>query len=172
MFIAPDTDLYLISNVPLDPTYVNTVVWQSAQDQETWFIDHASHEFHNLSYQRHNSPSVRLELPVEAAMMCNYMLFKNTAFGDKAFYAFITDVSYVSNSVCEIQFELDVMQTYQFDWNLEQCWVEREHAASDGYGEHTLPEPVDFGTPMVDSVQTPINMYDYTLLLNSTWGSS
>lgn len=172
MYIAPDSDIYLLEAVPLDPTYEHTVMWSDAATQETWFTGHALHTFTGVSYQRHTSNSIKLEVPIEQVINCNYMVFRNTAFENKMFYAFITNVEYLNNVTCEIFFELDVMQTYLFDAVLEECWVEREHAASDEYGEHTLPEPVDFGSVIVDSVQKPLNFQDYTIAISSTWGAS
>ena len=105
-------------------------------------------------------------------MVCNYMAFENTAFAGHMFYAFITDVAYVNNKTCEIFYELDVMQTFLFDAHLEECWVVREHSASDSLGEHILSEPVDPGPVIIDSYETPLDFGDYTILINSTWGMS
>lgn len=145
MYIAPNSDVYLLEGVPLDPTYEHTVMWADDQAQETWFVTHAAHSFTGVSYARHQQNSIKLEVPIEQVINCNYMAFRNTAFEDKMFYAFVTNVEYLNNVTCEVFFELDVMQTYLFDAVLEECWVEREHSATDGLGDNLLPEPVDTG---------------------------
>ena len=38
------------------------------------------------------------------------MMFQNSAYGDKWFYAFITSVEYVNDVTSNISFEIDVMQ--------------------------------------------------------------
>lgn len=41
----------------------------------------------------------------------------------------------------ELVLELDVMQTWYFDYSLKQCFVEREHVSDDTIGAHINPEP-------------------------------
>jgi hypothetical protein len=41
------------------------------------------------------------------------------------------------------------MQTWFFDYDLEQCFVEREHSATDGIGDNLVPENLDMGYEMV-----------------------
>lgn len=165
MYIQPDSTVWLLEGVPLDPSYVNTVRWPDAAAQKAWFTSHANHIVDKVSYQRHDEPVLRLELEQADVFNCNYMAFTNTAFSDKMFYAFITDVSYTSNNVCEIKFELDVMQTFMFDWTLEQCWVEREHSASDKLGEHLLPEPVDPGRIIAEATSDEQGFLSYDILV-------
>ena len=76
---------------------------------------------------------------------CNYMMFQNTTYGDKWFYAFITSVEYHNNNCSIIHFEIDVMQTWHFNYSVDQCFVEREHPVTDQIGEHYEPENVDTG---------------------------
>lgn len=172
MYIQHDSTVWLLEGVPLDPAYVNTVKWQSAASQKAWFTSHANHIVDKVSYQRHDEPVLRLELEQADVFNCNYMAFTNTAFSDKMFYAFITDVSYTSNNVCEIHFELDVMQTFMFDWTLEQCWVEREHSATDRIGEHTLAEPIDFGDYVVTTSKYVNEFNSWGVMVNTVYTDS
>lgn len=62
---------------------------------------------------------------------CNYIMYKNTAYGTKWFYAFITDIEYVNDSASNITIKIDVYQTWLFDVDLKQSFVERWHIPVD-----------------------------------------
>lgn len=72
-------------------------------------------------------------------------MFQNTSFGNKWFYAFIKSVEYINNEVSEIEFQMDVMQTWYFDYELEMCFVEREHSATDVIGGNIVAEGLEIG---------------------------
>lgn len=147
MYIQPDSEVRLLTNVPLDNTYAHTIYFASKQAQTTYFQSKtkAGCIFNNVSYQRHTRGSIRLQKLADNIYDCNYMMFKNTAFGDRWFYAFIREVEYISNTVCEVTYEIDVMQTWFFDVTLLQSFVEREHSATDVAGDNIVPEPVNIG---------------------------
>ena len=71
-------------------------------------------------------------------------MFQNTSFGIKWFYAFITNVEYINNETSEITIEIDVMQTWHFDYTVNQCFVEREMAATDDIGGNLVPETLNW----------------------------
>ena len=82
---------------------------------------------------------------------CNYLMFQNTNFGNKWFYAFINSVEYINNDVAEIQFEIDDIQTWFFDFDFNSTYVLRQHSYTDIIGENILPEPVMIGEYWHDS---------------------
>lgn len=150
MYVAPNTDLYLLSGVPLLPNYENTIYFSSAADQQTYFTSQqfSPQMFQALSYQRETLGVVRVKANAETLHSVNYMMFRNTAFGSKWFYAFVTSVEYVNNATTEVRYMIDVMQTWAFDYSLNMCFVEREHVADDSWGIHTLDEGLDTGAYM------------------------
>lgn len=77
-------------------------------------------------------------------MKANYLMFKNTGFKDKWFYAFITKFEYESENSTTIYFELDVFQSWYFEINYYQSFVVRKHVTDDSIGANTLDE--NFGT--------------------------
>lgn len=145
MYIAPNTNIRILQNCPLDNTYDHTIYFSSASDQSSYFQGLTKYTFTNYTYQRVNRGRVRVQRQAEDLYNCNYMMFQNAAFGVKWFYAFITSVEYVNNNTSEITFEIDVMQTWFFDVSLEQCYVEREHVMDDSIGANLQPEPVELG---------------------------
>lgn len=86
------------------------------------------------------------------------MMFRNTSYGSKWFYAFITGVEYLNDSACYITFVLDVIQTWWFDFTIRDSMVVREHSSTDGIGDNILPEPVKLGEYVEGSHGTGINI--------------
>ncbi|MBP3888744.1 MAG: hypothetical protein J6F30_14035 [Cellulosilyticum sp.] len=147
MYIQPNTTVRLLTGVPLDNTYAHTLYFANKSSQTSYFESKtkAGCLLSNLSYQRYTKGSLRIQKLADDIYDCNYMMFQNTAYGNKWFYAFINNIEYVSNTVCEITYEIDVIQTWFFDVTLLQSFVEREHSATDVAGDNIVPEPVNIG---------------------------
>lgn len=143
-YVAPNTTIHLMDMIRLDPRYENTAWFNNRTAQTSYFLScvRQGMSFSNQSYQRKNRGVIRLQADYGNVIACNYMMFQNSSFENKWFYAFITKVEYISNNVTEITYEIDVIQTYLFDWNINQCFVEREHSATDYIGDNVLPEDV------------------------------
>lgn len=149
-YIAPNSTIKLFSGVPLDNSYRNTLYFANETQQLQYFATTGAGLVATLNsqmYQRVSQGVCKVEVPFGTAYAVNYMAFKNTDFENKWFYAFVNDVKYINNGVCEIDYELDVMQTFMFDVDLQPCLVEREHInkAADTIGANILPEQFDVG---------------------------
>lgn len=147
MYIQPNSIVRLLTNVPLDNTYAHTIYFGSKSAQVSYFEGKtkAGCIFSQQSYQRYAKGVIRLQKLADDIFDCNYMMFQNTAYGNRWFFAFINTVEYISNTVCEITYEIDVMQTWFFDVTLLQSFVEREHSRTDVAGDNIVPEPVTIG---------------------------
>ena len=148
MYIQPNSVIRLLTGVPLDNTYAHTIYFATAQAQAEYFAGKTKTgcTFNNQTYQRVNKGTMRLQVLADNIYDCNYLMFQNTSYGNKWFYAFITSIEYVSNVVSEITYEIDVMQTwFLFDTTLLQSFVEREHSSTDVVGDNIVPEPVNLG---------------------------
>lgn len=167
MLIEPDTTLVLLRNCPLDPTYDHTLYFDSKTAQEAYFRSLAARTLEKLSYQRATKGKLRVAVQMNYLMDVNYMMFKNSAFENKWFYAFVKNVEYVNNITSEIEYELDVMQTWAFDYELGECFVEREHTATDEIGENTVPENVETG-PYITMAQSNFTVDNLRLIMYVT----
>lgn len=182
-YVTPDGDVKLLRNVPIDVTYTHTLYFPNAYQQETYFSAKAKYTFNKLTYVRKNPGIVKVQMDADRLYDCNYMMYRNTAYGNKWFYAFITDIAYVSNTVSAVSFVIDPLQTWLFDMHLGQCYIERQHATSDIVGENLIPEGLETGEYIyADSGFTNSfiwNSYDLiafcsfeaTLLPNGHWGN-
>lgn len=151
MYVEPSTDVYILQNCPLESSYEHTVIFDSKEQQEQYFLSlakfhpTAGDEHRRATYQRVNLNAIKIELPVAKLYNCNYMMFKNEHFENKWFYAFITSVEYVNNRTSLINYYVDVMQTWWFEAILGECFVEREHVYDDRIGANTVPENIETG---------------------------
>ena len=165
-YIAPNSTIKLLSNVPLGKDYENTILFATAAAQETYFSGKATHTFTNVSFVKSDPGTLKLEIEAESAMLCNYMMYKNTSFGNKWFYAFIDSVEYVNNKNALIRFTLDVIQTWHFDYSLTDVFLERNHTSTDTMGSSLTPEPVDIGSYIEDGEETLLSE-DYVVIIGS-----
>ena len=154
MYIEPNTIIRVLHNCPLDKTYDHTIYFSSENAQVNYFQGLTKYTFSEQTYQRVHKGKARVQRKAEDLYDCNYMMFQNSSFGNKWFYAFITSVEYVNNITSEITFEIDVMQTWFFDYNLEQCFVEREHSVTDNIGDNLVPEKLELGDYIVADIKS------------------
>lgn len=160
MYINPQTNIRLLKNVPLDNTYQHTIYFDNATAQVNYFMGLQKYNLTNYTYQRVNKGVARIGIKADNLYDCNYMIFQNTAYGNKWFYAFITGVEYVNNECSEVTFELDVMQTWFFDCEPDYCFIEREHSVTDNVGDNIVPENVDCGEYVYNGYGKITNVLD------------
>ena len=145
MYVEPNTQIHILQGVPLSKSYEHTVRYKNATEQYNGFIAYLKHTLNNYSYQRAGLGTIRVQLPYAQVYNCNYMMFKNTSYEDRWFYAFITGASYLSNDVTEVYYMIDVMQTFAYDYQFKNCYIERTHTATDVPYENTQPEGLELG---------------------------
>lgn len=165
MYIQPETNIKILRNVPLDTTYEHTIYFSSASAQRAYFESLLKYNLRNYTYQRVKRGVCRVGIKADNLYDCNYMMFQNSAYGDKWFYAYITSVEFVNNECTEITFELDVIQTWFFDCEPDYCFVEREHTVTDKIGEHIEPETVATGEYVFNDYQQVTFMRDMCVCL-------
>lgn len=142
MYIAPNSTIKLLTGVPIDKNQSDTLWFASVGAQTAYFNSKVVRTFSSQTYERHQRGYARLEVSADAIYGCNYMMFQNTSYGNKWFYAFINHVEYINNEVAEVRFTIDPIQTWFFDYTLNQCYIERCTPTTDEIGENILPEPV------------------------------
>lgn len=145
MYIEPNAVIRVLKNCPLDNTYEHTLYFGGSEAQFEYFASLTKYTLTRQTYQRVNRSRMRVQVKADDLYDCNYIMFQNSSFGSKWFYAFIKSVEYVNNVTSEIEYEIDVMQTWAFDYQLGQSFVEREHSATDVAGENLVPENLERG---------------------------
>ena len=135
--------VYLL-NVPLEDDMRNTLYFANASDQHNYFQNNISKTYNNVSYQS-ETRTFRCPDQIDTVRQYNYIMWQNTAYSNKWFYAFIKKMTYVSDGYTDVVFEVDPLQTFMFDIEVKPSFVEREHTNNDTIGANTLPEGLELG---------------------------
>ena len=169
MYVAPNTTVKLFKNCPLDKSYENTLYFATAAAQTTYFSGLTGYTFQNQTYQRVGLGKIRVAQNAESLYNVNYMAFQNASFGTKWFYAFVNSVEYVNDITTEISYEIDVLQTWHFDYELKACLVERQHTTTDVAGENLVPENLELGEYVSDGFDGTNQLAPLSIVLGATF---
>lgn len=150
--MANITKLYLL-NVPLENDYKNTLYFTNASSQQSYFQSRIVKSYTDFSYQRKDN-IIRIPEEYDEIYNVNYCMYQNSAYSNKWFYAFVTDLRYVNDGMTEAVIETDVMQTWLFDYTIKSSFVEREHVDNDTIGLHTVPENLETGEYVSEGMNT------------------
>ena len=152
-WIFPNSTIHLLQNVPLTNAYIHTTDYANATAQYTDFMNYRVATYDNYTYIRNGM--IKIEGTMAALYAVNYMMFKNTSYENKWFYAFVTDVSYINDNTVIISFEIDVMQTWQFDYSALPSYIEREIVAHDTLFANLTEEELECGEYEVKEMVHP-----------------
>lgn len=145
MAISPQTNLFLLKN-KLTLDYKNQLTFASKQAQFNYFHNLSKIEIDNISYQRKDS-IIRFPEHIDNLLEYNYCMYQNENYENKWFYAFIVNMRYINDNMTEITIATDVFQTWQFDIEFKESFVEREmiNVVDDVAGANLLNEGLETG---------------------------
>ena len=143
MTITPQGQLYLCKT-KLENDYKNQLTFSNATAQLNYFNSVIQHTFDNYTYIKKDNV-VQVGKNIDEIIDCNYLFYKNTGFTNKWYFCFITNMEYVNENCTRITFETDCYQTWLFQIEYKQSFVEREHVNNDTIGLHTVPENLETG---------------------------
>lgn len=163
---VPQSTIGICKGVRLTPSYTHTIYFDTKIDQANYFAGKVVRTFSAYSYLRKNW-DITVDATYEQAREWTY-LFLNNGTGSKTYYYFITDIEYIADGSVKLKLELDVMQTYMFDYELLPCFVEREHVSNDEVGINTIDEGLELGEYIINSEQHVENLNEYCVLVLSS----
>ena len=143
MAISPNSVVHLL-NVPLENNYKNQIYFGSKSEQTNYMISKKKFTFEKLTYQRKDN-ILRVPLHIDRLWEINYVMYQNSDYSNKWFYAFVTKMEYVNDGRTDVYIETDVWQTWFSEVTLKESFVEREHVMSDDVGEHINGEGLQLG---------------------------
>jgi len=164
--MANITKVYLL-NVPLESDYKNTLYFSGKDDQTSYFQSKIKKSYTDFSYQRKDNV-IRLPEQYDDVLGCNYVMYQNSAYSNKWFYAFITDVTYINDGRTDITIETDVLQTWMFDYTIKDSFVEREHVTDDTVGANTFPEQLETGEYICNGLSRDQELREYVYVITVT----
>lgn len=148
MYINPQTTFTVYTGVPFDREHRHILRFTSLSAQNSYFTGKVLKSYTNFTYVRQDR-EIRVPETADDLVQGNYCSFLNAGFGNKRFYAFITNIEYSANKTTRIQIEVDWVQTFILEWTAGTCFVEREHVSNDAVGANTVPEGLEVGEYIV-----------------------
>lgn len=154
-YIQPTGVIHLLGGINIDSNYNDTLYFDSEAEQQAFFKSKLIRTLSNQYYTRVSGGVIKAAISEQVALSINYLMFQNAntvadgGYSTKWFYAFVKRVEYVSNGRYNIYYDIDVMQTYFFNYRLPQCFVEREHTDDDTPYLNHIEEDLDTGEPIV-----------------------
>lgn len=123
------SDIRLLSGLPLSNDYRNTLYFDTVSKQTDYFMGfYPIHEINQANFIRiEGKHYIRCNQSIDKLWNVNYIMFRNTEYNSKWFYAFVTKLEYVNKQVTHVHFEIDVYQTWFLHVSFKPSFVVREH---------------------------------------------
>ena len=118
-----NTTINLMNCNFLDNSYNHTVDFENSLQQKTFFNRYIIMRIDNNSYVRKNT-NIKIGYNIEELRNVNYCSIVNN---NKTYYYFVNDLTYISENATECSLQLDVIQTYMFDYSFKESFIERCH---------------------------------------------
>lgn len=140
-YIQPDSRIEFFDDIGLTQDYNDTLYFPDTGTKDAYFsnIERLAH-VDRCYYVRENRGFVRVELPMTTLIHAQYMRYRNSAYENKWWYAFVKDVNYINDKTTEVQFELDPMMTWMGRFTIRECFVERQHSETDKIGDNLIED--------------------------------
>jgi hypothetical protein len=171
------TNIRLLSNVPFSNDYKNTRWFDTITDQTTYFTNkNVIHSMTEANFQRvEGKHFIKVDKSIDELWSTNYLMFQNTQYNAKWFYAFVTKLEYSQRNTTYVHFQIDVFQTWTFDMTFKPSFVVREHRPlwnTDGTPViNTVDEGLNYGTEY-DNVKIenfqPNGGYKFLVIVSKT----
>ena len=169
-------ELYLIKNIPWGKDYKHTKYFSSASAQFSYITESSRLIGSSNPKTAQNqikdplSGTIKIAGHQENYLGCSYICFKNTPIDGSLpaehtyNYAFVDNVRFTSSAVFEIDYTIDVFQTYLFQGGctVKKAFIRRTHTQTDVKGEHLEPEPVSFSDYKLEKLSSLIVNTDFT----------
>lgn len=170
---TPNSEVRFL-HIPIEMDMKNQLTFNNKEEQAKYFASHEVARYEKVNYIRKNS-IIRLNKNVDDCYNFNYVMYRNTDYTNKWFYAFVTNVEFITRGNTAVQIATDPWQTWQFDVKYYQSFVKREMCnVSDDYpGFNLIPEGLETGeykiggTAEFDNLE-PVWVVAY---LGNTWNS-
>lgn len=104
--MTKQTKIYFLEGVPLDPSYKNSIYFLTQEAQAEYFLGKAKFSMLDCTFQRQEQ-RIRVNRPVSDCYHINYLMWQNTSYSSKWFYAFVTRVEYINDGCTWMYFHID-----------------------------------------------------------------
>lgn len=135
MILTPSSTISLYAGVEIDND--EQLVFKTKANQTAYFTSKLVISETPCTMVR-KTGRVRITANAATVATCNYLSFVNPNFDNKVIYARIIDYDFVNNGdnkgcTIDILYAIDYWQTWLFDVQFEDCYIEREHLSEADY---------------------------------------
>lgn len=165
-----NSKIWLVKNIKMDRQYTNVLSYTEAQMLELCQNNLVA-QADNYSFLRPTG-SILAGFSYEQCLEANYIAFQNSDYSNKWFFAWIDDVIYKGDKNTEITFTIDAWSTWFDKWQKKTCFINRQHVNDDTIGLHTIPENLDVGEVVQESITEDLaygNDFGYWIAVASNW---
>lgn len=165
-----NSKILLVKNIHIDKQYTNVLSYTEAQMLELCQANLVA-QADNYSFLRPTG-SIMAGFTYAQCLQANYIAFQNPDYSNKWFFAWIDDVIYKGDKNTEITFTIDAWSTWFDKWNKKVCFINRQHVNDDTIGLHTIPENLDVGEVIQESITEDLaygNDFGYWIAVASNW---
>lgn len=135
-------ELKLYKNFPIND-YANQVYYSSENKRDSAFDNYEDKSIKDLASCDKTKQQIRLNISYYVGNQYNYGCIVEN---NKRYYIFIDSVEWKSNlNTVILHYSYDYWQTYCYQIELKESYVEREHVEDDTFGKHIIDEglPID-----------------------------
>lgn len=163
-----NSEVILAKNIKMDKDYNNVINYAEA-DLVSLVRDNQVASASNFSFIR-NTNKIQVPFNYGTCLSANYVAFQNPNYNNKWFFAFITKIEYKGDNNTEIEYTVDVWSTWFSYWNVQPCYVLREHVNDDTIGANTVPENLDIGEVRQYDELEDISLSElFYIAISSSW---
>ena len=165
-----NSKILLVKNIHIDRQYTNVLSYSEAQMLELCQANLVA-QADKYSFLRPTG-SIMAGFTYAQCLQANYIAFQNPDYSNKWFFAWIDDVIYKGDKNTEITFTVDAWSTWFDKWKKKTCFINRQHVNDDTIGLHTIPENLDVGEVVQESITEDIaygNDFGYWIAVASNW---
>ena len=165
-----NSKIWLVKNIKMDRQYTNVLSYTEEQMLQLC-QENLVAQADNYSFLRPTG-SIMAGFTYSQCLQANYIAFQNSDYSNKWFFAWIDDVIYKGDKNTEITFTIDAWSTWFDKWNKKVCFINRQHVNDDTIGLHTIPENLDVGEVIQESITEDLaygNDFGYWIAVASNW---
>ena len=118
----------LIYRSPLDMTYQHQIDFKTPSEQISYWGSKIKYRLSDYTYIRRDRRSIKVNKRFDDLEGINYLAYQaHSGNNTKWYYCFVTDRAYVNDETTTIYFEIDVFQTYMFDYTFKPTYISQAH---------------------------------------------
>ena len=154
-----NSEIILCSGIKMDKNYENVLSYNES-DMLSLCRENAIYTGTNYKIIGVRENIINVSAPYKDCIFANYMAFINPNYGNKWFFAWITNVRLLNPDTTEITFKVDVFSTWFERFIYGEAFIEREHVNDDTFGKHTILEGLETGEYTIKSEVESSDLYD------------